>query len=98
MQVNHINEDTFDNRLENLNLMTPKENINWGTGIERRAKQKEKHIIQYDMDGNFMREWSSQNEAVDFLGVSSAAHISECCHGKREQAHGYKWGFEREVV
>ena len=40
MQVNHINEIKADNRLSNLNLMTRKENINFGTGIERRAKSK----------------------------------------------------------
>ena len=40
MQVNHINEIKTDNRLENLNLMTPKENINWGTGIERRRNTR----------------------------------------------------------
>lgn len=38
MQVNHINEDKTDNRFENLNLMTCKENINWGSGIERRKE------------------------------------------------------------
>ena len=38
MQVNHIDEDKSNNRLDNLNLMTPKENCNYGTGIERRAE------------------------------------------------------------
>lgn len=35
MQVNHMNENTFDNILSNLNLLTPKDNSNWGTRNER---------------------------------------------------------------
>lgn len=35
MQVNHINEDKTDNRLCNLNIMTAKQNSNWGTRNER---------------------------------------------------------------
>lgn len=40
MQVNHINEIKSDNRLENLNLMTPKENCNYGTRNKRVAEKR----------------------------------------------------------
>ncbi len=35
MQVNHIDENCKNNNLDNLNLMTPSENVNWGTRNER---------------------------------------------------------------
>ena len=38
MQCNHINEDKTDNRFCNINLMTPKQNTNWGTRNERAGK------------------------------------------------------------
>ena len=35
MQVNHLNEIKTDNRLCNLSIVTPKENINYGNCIEK---------------------------------------------------------------
>lgn len=40
MEVNHIDEDKHNNCVWNLNLMTKKENIRWGTGIERSAASR----------------------------------------------------------
>lgn len=44
MQVNHINEDKTDNRLENLEIVTAKQNCNHGTRNERMAKAKSKEL------------------------------------------------------
>ena len=49
MQVNHISEAKDENFFANLNLMTPKENINYGTGISRRTKKRSKQVGAFSL-------------------------------------------------
>lgn len=37
-EINHIDENPLNNRLDNLNLLTHKQNMNWGTVKERISK------------------------------------------------------------
>lgn len=39
MVINHMDEDKRNNFLSNLMICTQRENVNWGTGVERRAKK-----------------------------------------------------------
>ena len=99
MQVNHINEDKTDNRLANLNLMTCKENINYGTGIQRAAKSRRKMVEQYTLDGVHFMTWFSVKgveEELGYLGYSASA-ISACCNGKLKSHKGYIWKHEEPI-
>ena len=40
MQINHRSEVKTENMITNLELVSPKENINYGSGIERSAKAR----------------------------------------------------------
>ena len=93
LQVNHINEIKTDNRLSNLNLMTCKENINYGTGVERRAKSKSKSVLQFTLDNILVKEYPSTHQIERETGFAQS-NISKCCKGKRKQAYGYKWKYK----
>lgn len=92
-EVNHINEVKSDNRLENLNLMTHKENTNWGTGIERRAKKQSKPVLQFTLDDILVKEYPSAMQVERETGFSNG-NIINCCKGNFKQAYGYKWKYK----
>lgn len=52
-----------------------------------------KSIVQYDLNGNLIKEWISGQEIKQNLGFNASA-ISECCRGIRKRYKGFIWKFK----
>ena len=102
--VNHKDENCFNNNINNLMWCTHKENMNWGTRNKRISLKNTnnlkrcKKIIQYDKNGNYIKEYSSIKEACKQLNIKPS-HIGACCENKygRKTAYGYKWKYANEL-
>lgn len=97
MEVNHIDENKTNNCLENLNLLSHKDNINWGTHNERVSEtmtngKLSKQVIQLSKNNEILHFYPSVCQAARETGIGQA-HISLCCLGKQGKAGGYIWKF-----
>lgn len=102
--IDHINTIRTDNRVENIRWVTTKENQNNPLTIKYRkghtewCVKGEKHhrnkpIIQYDKEGNFIKEWFSIRESSEQNNVKEQ-NISACCRGKIKYAGGFIWKYK----
>lgn len=64
--------------------------------ISKRKFSKE--VIQIDLLGNTIREFSTMSEAYISLGVNpkTSSHISDCCKKKMKTYKGYIWKYKND--
>lgn len=59
--------------------------------IKKSAEARtKKNILQYSLDGNFIKEWKSPIYVKKELGIAYS-QIYLCCSGDRYQAGGFQW-------
>lgn len=91
-QINHKDENRFNNRLDNLEWCTARENNIWGTRIKRRKETMEGKfipIMQLSLNGEIINVYNSKND-MDIQNIGSHYIISRINSG-RNVSKNYFW-------
>lgn len=99
LEVNHKDENTKNNKLNNLEWCTSKYNANYGNRNKKmkdtKIKKYGKKVNQYNLNGEFIIQYESLSLIKDKYGFCPEA-ISNCCKGKSNTSYGYIWKFADE--
>lgn len=102
-QVNHKDECKSNNRVDNLEFCDCRYNMlysgNHLKGCKAAVKVNSKPILQYTLDGEFVKEYPSITEASRQTGIWHS-NISNCCNGHKNYSHAgnYKWRYKQMKI
>ena len=97
-----FNEDeTINKERTTIEWVTRKENNNYATRNERAGKaiskaltngKQSKTVLQYTLDGEFIREWESTQECG--RNGFNQSLVAACCRGERKSHKGFRFMYK----
>lgn len=95
--VNHKDENKTNNRADNLEWVTYKQNSNYGNAKQRQIEKQIRPVEQLSEEGIILNTYKSVSEAAIAVGTSTS-HISAAIReNKRKHAGGYRWRYKEKT-
>ena len=90
--VNHKDENPLNNVVSNLEWCTYSYNNSYGNRNNRIALSKSKPVLQYTLDGQFIKEWHSTMECG--RNGYQQSSVAACCRGERNKHKNCIWKYK----
>jgi hypothetical protein len=94
-EVNHKDENKWNNCVENLEWCTRKYNANYGFSSKKAGEKLRKKVVMFDLNNNMLKKFDSLTLAHKETNIPISS-ISNCCNGRQKKAGDYFWRYVNE--